>query len=262
MRIISRREWGFTGWASNPPRIRNWRAFMVHYEGGTPCGNETGPGVPRAIHAFHRNGRGWAGIGYNFVIDQAGAVFEGRGYGLQGAHCPSWNNRAIGVQIHIGGKENPSRAALTALSALYRDACRRYGPLRVMGHRDGYATECPGAPLTAIVRDGLNCSPAPAPPGGLREDGRYGPGTARAFARALQISAWRSSADYWRKVGYALKVPTSQLTGAVNPTMAAAIRTWAGAAPGHTLHVDGTPDPAITQLQHRINWVLRQRNTS
>jgi N-acetylmuramoyl-L-alanine amidase len=156
MIIIPRAGWGFTGWAIIPhtaaPSAR-WE-WMIHHDGATPV-TRTGPAVPRAIDAEHK-ARGWAGIGYNWVIDQDGTIFEGRGWDLVGAHCPDHNTRAFGVQVAIGGDQQPSPAALVSARALYQACCRRVGrTLTPLGHRDGRATECPGAVLYSWVHHGM-----------------------------------------------------------------------------------------------------------
>lgn len=182
MRIISRSEWGFSGWRNAPkPRpLSTWTHFVVHYEGETPCGRQIGPSVPRGIHAFHKNGRRWSGIGYNFVVDQAGNVYEGRGWNMQGAHKPSGpgsNAHGIGVQCHIGGREEPSDAMKRAVADLYDEACRRTGRRLVKSwHNQGYATSCPGPHLIAWVKAGMprpgGSSPAPS---GAASAGKHRP---------------------------------------------------------------------------------------
>ena len=161
--IVPRAQWGFDGWLGGRTpysvALSSRREFFVHYEGGSPVGRQTGPSVPRAIHGYHKSGNGWAGIGYNFVVDQNGTAFEGRGWTLVGAHCPNHNVSGIGVQVHIGGAEKPSDAALRTTRALYDEACARTGrALAQRGHRDGKSTACPGEPLYAWVRAGM---PAP-----------------------------------------------------------------------------------------------------
>ncbi|MFE2104300.1 N-acetylmuramoyl-L-alanine amidase [Kitasatospora sp. NPDC059463] len=136
--------------------------FFIHYDGAHPVGR-TGVDVPRAIEREHL-GNGWAGVGYNFVIDQAGAVYEGRGWNLQGAHCPDHNRSGIGVQIAVGGDQAPSDAALRSARALYDLASAKTGrTLAMRGHKDGFATECPGRRLYSWVQAGM---PAPGDGGG------------------------------------------------------------------------------------------------
>ncbi|MCX5266096.1 peptidoglycan-binding protein [Streptomyces sp. NBC_00199] len=154
--IVSRATWGATPWAGTPDTIAlsQRTEFFVHYDGAAHI-NRTGYAVMRAIEAEHL-GNGWSGVGYNFVVDQAGTIFEGRGWTLQGAHCPGHNVTGIGVQIAIGGDQEPSAKALAAARALYDEACRRTGrTLAKRGHRDGYATLCPGSKLYKWVQAGM-----------------------------------------------------------------------------------------------------------
>ncbi|ATE85206.1 endolysin [Streptomyces phage Esperer] len=166
--IISRAEWGAKPWNGTPNSVSLSKRteFFVHYDGGHPVGR-TGYDVPRAIERVHLN-QGWSGVGYNFVVDQAGNIYEGRGWGLQGAHCPNHNVSGIGVQIAIGGDQEPSDKALAACRALYDEACRKTGrTLAKKGHKDGFATACPGPKLYAWVKAGMPApkveAPAPAP---------------------------------------------------------------------------------------------------
>ncbi|MGW2497284.1 peptidoglycan-binding protein [Streptomyces pseudogriseolus] len=169
--IISRAKWGAKPWAGNPDTVplSKRREFFVHYDGATHI-TRTGPAVPRAIDNQHR-AKGWAGIGYNFVIDQDGTIFEGRGWTRQGAHCPGHNVSGLGVQIAIGGDQEPTEAALAACRALYDEACRRTGhALAMRGHRDGIATQCPGARLYAWVQAGMPAKGYESPAGGTAPD--------------------------------------------------------------------------------------------
>ncbi|MFG2209951.1 peptidoglycan-binding protein [Streptomyces sp. NPDC048638] len=157
--IVSRASWGAKPWNGTPGYVSLGQRteYFIHYDGGDPV-TRTGIAVPQAIERTHR-AQGWAGIGYNFVIDQGGTVFEGRGWTLQGAHCPGHNVSGLGVQIAIGGDQAPSEAALRSARALYEEACRRTGrTLAKKGHKDGFATECPGPRLYAWVQAGMPVS--------------------------------------------------------------------------------------------------------
>ncbi|MGW3711337.1 peptidoglycan-binding protein [Streptomyces albogriseolus] len=171
--IISRAQWGAQPWDGTPASVAlsQRTEFFVHYDGATHI-SRTGNAIPRAIDEQHHR-QGWAGIGYNFVVSQAGEIFEGRGWTMQGAHCPGHNVSGIGVQVAIGGDQEPSEAALAACRALYDEACRRTGrTLAKKGHKDGYATLCPGGPLYAWVRDGMPAKGyEPAPGGTAPADG-------------------------------------------------------------------------------------------
>ncbi|MEU6362306.1 peptidoglycan-binding protein [Streptomyces albidoflavus] len=175
VKIVSRAAWGAKPWNGTPASVSlSLRTeFYVHYDGGSAI-NYTGTRVPQAIERTHLN-QGWAGVGYNFVIDQDGVIYEGRGWGLQGAHCPNHNASAIGVQIAIGGSQEPSEAALASCRALYEEACRKTGrTLAKRGHKDGFATACPGTKLYKWVQAGMpagSYEPAPNPGGGSTSPG-------------------------------------------------------------------------------------------
>lgn len=205
MKIISRAAWGAKAWNGTPNSVSLSRRteYYVHYDGGTPV-TRTGYAIMRAIEAEHR-GQGWAGVGYNFVVDQAGNIYEGRGWNLQGAHCPDHNISGIGVQIAIGGSQEPSAKALAACRALYQEACKKTGrALAKRGHRDGFATACPGTKLYAWVKAGMpagNYKPAPDP------GGSTGSGSSVArYQVAIQglKYGYGAKGDHITKVGQAL----------------------------------------------------------
>ncbi len=129
----------------------------------------------RAVYLFHVKGRGWNDIGYNFVVDRFGRVFEGRRGSItaavHGAHTGGFNSDAIGIAL-LGtfSSARPTSAALRALrdvaswksaewfinprgstvavssgGAATRFASGKRVTLRtISGHRDVGYTECPG----------------------------------------------------------------------------------------------------------------------
>jgi peptidoglycan hydrolase-like protein with peptidoglycan-binding domain len=154
--VVSRAQWGATDWKgkvySVPMTERT--EFFVHYHGDPPP-TRLGKDVPRNVEKIHL-ANGWAGVGYNFMVDHNGTVYEGRGWNLVGAHCPNHNRSGIGVYVALGGAQEPSNAAKRAVAALYREACERAGrALYKRGHRDGKKTACPGEKLYAWVRAGM-----------------------------------------------------------------------------------------------------------
>lgn len=163
MNIISR-----AGWGARPPRDRtvtSWSTrtlFVVHYSAASPSQS------PRVIQDYHMDTRGWDDIGYNFLVDEHGRIYEGRGWLVVGAHAKGHNTAGIGV-CFIGrdraGVVDAAPAARAAMRWLYDEACRLAGRrLTVRGHRDVGSTECPGDELYAWLRAGMPASgPAPTP---------------------------------------------------------------------------------------------------
>lgn len=108
----------------------------------------------RAMDQFHRS-KGWAGIGYHWVIAQSGRIFEGRGSMRSGAHAPNFNSTTFGLAFLVDGTmETPSKAAEEAvdllLVSLIKESRLRQDYL-VMLHREVSNTSCPGDKLALWV---------------------------------------------------------------------------------------------------------------
>lgn len=158
-------------WRAKPPRQADmtpvggpWTRITVHHSAEI---GDTEPGVAlsdsvatlQRIQKVHMDrgdpDHGWADIGYHFLIDGSGRVFEGRGLKWQGAHARGDNNvQNLGVCL-LGdySKRTPGRAELQALEDLLDDLRLRYRiPARsVATHRELTATACPGPALQAWV---------------------------------------------------------------------------------------------------------------
>ncbi|MEV7804976.1 peptidoglycan-binding domain-containing protein [Microbispora sp. NPDC088329] len=163
MKIIPR-----AGWGARPPKNSRdvvhvtWATrteFVVHHTEGPKTQ------LVRAIQVFHQDTRGWNDIGYNFLVDSDGTIYEGRGWLVVGAHCPDHNRSGIGVAFI--GSNNPTQLAMKSIRWLYDEACRKAGrALRKRGHGQLYATACPGPRLQGWVNAGMPIKeepPAPSP---------------------------------------------------------------------------------------------------
>jgi hypothetical protein len=149
-------------WRSAKPKawlLREADGFdrvTVHHQGGQICRECAVNAVMAdidAVFAGHFTRR-YGDIGYHFVIDYAGRVWEGRSLAYEGAHVENQNRGNIGVLL-LGNYEAqaPSDAAVQALAALVhalRGQCgiKRH---RVYGHRDLGASVCPGKQLYPYV---------------------------------------------------------------------------------------------------------------
>src|SRR5206468_10429247 len=101
--IITRPQWGGD---SVPPRAApefgEVRAAFVHH---TVNSNDYQPqdsaGIVLAIARYHRDTNGWNDIGYNFLVDRYGQVFEGRAGGIEaavvGAQAQGYNAQSTGI---------------------------------------------------------------------------------------------------------------------------------------------------------------------
>lgn len=178
-RIITRKGWG----ADERLRERGFVytkkvkvAFVHHTASGNGYSCAQSASVLRSIYRFHVKSSGWRDIGYNFAVDKCGNIYEGRAGGVTkavlGAHTLGFNTDSTGIAV-LGtyNKTNPSAAALKAVeqlaawklglyglnpagkSTLVSGGGNRYKKGRsvrfnaIAGHRDGFATDCPGARL-------------------------------------------------------------------------------------------------------------------
>ncbi|MBU0577167.1 N-acetylmuramoyl-L-alanine amidase [Patescibacteria group bacterium] len=121
----------------------------------------------RLIYQYHAVSRGWGDIGYNYIIDPLGNIYEGR-YGgdkVIGAHALCYNNGSLGIAI-IGNYEEDQvpEPALNALISLVAQKSRQYSIdpngtsvfrgkqlSNIIGHRDVRATACPGRYLYELL---------------------------------------------------------------------------------------------------------------
>ncbi len=97
-----------------------------------------------------KGGGRWADIGYHYVVDAQGRVWEGRSIRYQGAHVQDHNENNMGI-LCLGNfeRQSPTREQTAALDRFVATQMRSYGvPLsRVYTHRELNPTECPGRNL-------------------------------------------------------------------------------------------------------------------
>ena len=83
------------------PAIR--LAVVHHTAGANGYTAAQSPSIVRAIELYHVKGNGWNDIGYNFLVDRFGTVFEGRYGGIDrnvvGAHAEGFNTGSVGVSV-------------------------------------------------------------------------------------------------------------------------------------------------------------------
>ncbi len=153
MNIVGRSGWGAQPARSvtplSPGRVE---LFVVHHTTGTYAGPET----VRSIQRFHMQDRGWADVGYNFLVGSDGTVFEGCGWSRVGAHARNKNSVSIGVAYIGDGRLPVSDEVRRSLAWLAQEADRRFGSLRRVGHRDVGSTVCPGDVLYGFVQQGVS----------------------------------------------------------------------------------------------------------
>jgi uncharacterized protein with LGFP repeats len=184
-RIVSREEWGADPALMNctPSVADEVRMGFVHHTAGTnDYTAEEADDVVRGVYAYHTDGRGWCDVGYNFLVDRFGTIYEGRSGGIElpviGAAQMGFNTRAFSVSV-MGNFETATvpaavRRALVRVIAWRLDVAHvnpvslatmvsaggnntRYDAgtevrlPAISGHRDTGFTACPGVHLYALL---------------------------------------------------------------------------------------------------------------
>ena len=176
--IRARSDWGCPDGESSPlwtPQHTIVTHAVVHHTAGANMVADWDNEM-RNIWYLHTYTNGWGDIGYNFLIDPNGAIYEGRagGEGIIGAHFSCRNTNTVGVAL-LGTFTStpPTEAALASLKNLLTELIRRNGidPMAIVhhppsgldlptiiGHRDGNVpgatctiTECPGNVLYSML---------------------------------------------------------------------------------------------------------------
>ncbi|MGH2700409.1 MAG: peptidoglycan recognition protein family protein [Actinomycetota bacterium] len=182
--IVTRSEWGADEHVKRTSggckrSFHPLRQLFVHHTAGS---NRDYNGAPtmRAIYAYHVRSRGWCDIGYNFVIDWDGTIYEGRwardylpwevhdsedhrNRAVSGAHVANYNSGSVGISL-MGNFQRvaPPRRMKRSLKRLLAWEVDRHGlnpegthrfngrRLKVIaGHRNAGSTSCPGNKLYA-----------------------------------------------------------------------------------------------------------------
>jgi flagellar hook assembly protein FlgD len=177
--IITRAQWGADESIvrASPSYADRVRFAVVHHTAGSNSYSASqSAAIVRGIERYHVLANGWNDIGYNFLVDKYGQVFEGRRGGIDrnvvGAHAQGFNTGSTGVSV-LGTYSavrisTAARAALVRLLAWRLDVAH-VDPLSrltwmsggnpeypagtavrlraVSGHRDTGPTSCPGTAL-------------------------------------------------------------------------------------------------------------------
>ena len=173
--IVTRSQWGANeSLRKGTPVIAPVKmAFVHHTAGGNTYSADDAPGLVRGIYVYHTTGLGWSDIGYNFLVDRFGTIYEGRAGGMRagvvGAQVYGFNTGSTGVSV-MGTYTStaPSSATVASLERLLAwklgihgldpqgtaqmtcGASEKYAAGKkvvfpvIAGHRDANYTSCPG----------------------------------------------------------------------------------------------------------------------
>ena len=212
--IYSRAQWGADERLRDPGSLHYFEVhagFVHHTVNANDYTRAEVPGIIRSIYAYHTQSRGWSDIGYNYLVDRFGRIWEGRYGGIDrpvvGAHTLDYNDYAFAMSA-IGNYDihQPSAAMVQAYGALFAWKLSLHGVdasstkqwvgsryfQAINGHRDAGVDRLPGpVPLRqdpadpdarrrraarlggprARVRPGLHAAPRPDRAAGQRRPG-------------------------------------------------------------------------------------------
>ena len=180
--VVPRSAWGAEDCAPGAPAAYGEvkAAFVHHTVTANDYTPQQAPAAVLAICRYHRNANGWNDVGYNFLVDKYGTIYEGRAGGVAqaviGAQAQGFNAQTTGI-ANIGTHSTlpQSDVALDSIAGLIRWKLPLHGqptagtvPVtsaggasnrfpsgqevtleRISGHRDGNSTSCPGDALYA-----------------------------------------------------------------------------------------------------------------
>ncbi|MEU9365532.1 peptidoglycan recognition protein [Streptomyces avermitilis] len=165
-----------------PPRYDDKvvAVFVHHTDSPNTYDCADAPRIIRSLYAGQIGPRQWDDLGYNFVVDRCGTIYEGRAGGVDrpvtGAHAQGFNHRTAGIaalgtftagtpvpqavtdaiaalaawKLGLADVDPRSRVRLVSTSDHSRYAAGTIATLPVLsGHNDGFPTTCPGAALSA-----------------------------------------------------------------------------------------------------------------
>ncbi len=167
--IISRAGWGAGPGTSCDATRGTMRSVVIHHTAGANSYTKAqSAGIVRSYQTMHIRTNGWCDIGYNFLVDKYGQIFEGRAGSIaghrRGAHAGvgTVNDNSTGIAMMgnfetaniWNGEWNTLRSTVSQLTAwrlqsfglkpLTRVTLGGRTNFTVNGHRDWMATACPG----------------------------------------------------------------------------------------------------------------------
>ena len=170
-KIFSRAQWGADERMRDKSSLHYGEVhagFVHHTVNANDYTEKEVPAIMRGIYAYHTQSRGWSDIGYNFLVDRFGRIWEGRyggvGRPVVGAHTLDYNENSFAMSA-IGNYQiaKPSAAMLDAYGRLFAWKLSLHGVdasstkqwvgskyfQAINGHRDAASTACPGKYLYA-----------------------------------------------------------------------------------------------------------------
>ncbi|MGF1431329.1 N-acetylmuramoyl-L-alanine amidase [Kitasatospora sp. LaBMicrA B282] len=182
--IVTRAGWGADESLREPGYVYTDTVkvvFVHHTDTDNDYSCADSPKVIRSIYEYHVESNGWRDIGYNFLVDRCGKIYEGRAGGVSrpvlGAHTLGFNTDSTGIaalgtyteaeppqaqvdgiakiaawKLGLTGRDARGSTVLTSASDGSRYAeGTSHTFANISGHRDAFATDCPGENLYDLL---------------------------------------------------------------------------------------------------------------
>ena len=144
------------------------KLLVVHHTALKLAGDERSPTERmKALYIYHADKMGWGDIGYHYVIDEKGNIFEGRsgGKNVIGGHLYCGNTATVGIALMGNFEvERPTQNQFRSLKQLLAYLAGEYGlnlngkvrfhgklSSHIVGHKDAGHTKCPGYNLDEVM---------------------------------------------------------------------------------------------------------------
>jgi hypothetical protein len=155
--VFSRVAWGAKASRAPNLKIRPTHVTVHHTAGHKRHELAQSLSGMRGIQEFHQDDRGWGDIGYHFVLDGEGRIFEGRHADIMGAHAGGANKDNVGISLMGNynndavseGQKTSLRRLITFLALRYRSDPAIDG--FIQPHRHYNNTSCPGKNVLAFL---------------------------------------------------------------------------------------------------------------
>ncbi|MFA9479123.1 peptidoglycan recognition family protein [Phycisphaerales bacterium AB-hyl4] len=154
LNAVARSRWASAGPVTSRVNPMNGVSrITVHHEGWTSFWDNgeasTAERIER-IRNVHVRDRGWGDIGYHYIIDRSGRIWQGRAIGYQGAHVGGANENNLGIML-LGNfdQQSPTDVQLDRLVSSLRSLMRTHNVAnhRVYTHQELSPSACPGRNL-------------------------------------------------------------------------------------------------------------------
>lgn len=133
--VVTRKEWG-----ANEKQVKcqssvassNKGVIVHHTAGSNSYSRSQAPGIIRGYLTFHTQSKGWCDLGYNFLVDKYGTIYEGRAGSMDkavvGAHASGFNTGTLGISV-MGtyGSSAPPAAAQNSVARIAAWGANKWG---------------------------------------------------------------------------------------------------------------------------------------